>query len=105
MRLAAVAPACLALAALAAAGADLPGRAKSRLCASCHGPLGISVQPDAPNLAGQVRAYLVAQLKAFRGGTRKHEVMSLMARTLTDEDIDALAEWYASIPVEVKEPS
>jgi len=47
----------------------------------------------------------VTQLKAFRSGTRKHEVMSLMARTLTDEDIDALADWYASIPVEVKAPS
>jgi len=104
VRFAAVAVTCVALAALGAAGADPPGRARSRLCASCHGPFGISVQPDAPNLAGQVRAYLVTQLKAFRSGTRKHEVMSLMARTLTDEDIDALADWYASIPVEVKAP-
>jgi cytochrome c553 len=104
VRFAAAAVACLALAALAAAGADLPGRAKSRLCASCHGPFGISVQPDAPNLAGQLRTYLVAQLKAFRSGTRKHEVMSLMARNLTDDDIEALADWYASIPVEVKAP-
>jgi cytochrome c553 len=93
-----------ALAAAMAAGADLPGRAKSRICASCHGPLGISVQPDAPNLAGQSLVYLVAQLKAFRDGRRKHEVMSLMARTLTDEDIVALAEWYSSIGIEVKEP-
>ena len=105
MRFAAVATTCVALAALGATGADLPGRARSRVCASCHGPLGISVQPDAPNLAGQPRIYLEAQLKAFRDGTRKHQVMSLMARTLTDEDIAALAEWYASITVEVREPS
>ena len=96
--------ASVALAALAAAGAESPGRAKARICASCHGPLGVSVTPDAPNLAGQPRIYIVAQLKAFRDGTRKHQVMSLMAKTLSDEDIAALAEWYASIAVEVKEP-
>ena len=46
-------------AALAAGGAAAQaddvsaGRAKARACAVCHGPLGVSVAPDTPNLAGQ----------------------------------------------------
>ena len=41
-----------------------------------------------------------AQLKAFRSGTRRHEIMSVIARPLSDEDIDAVAAWFASVRVE-----
>jgi cytochrome c553 len=93
----------LALASSHALAADVPpGRAKAQACATCHGPLGISVVPDAPNLAGQPRIYLVNQLWAFRSGKRVHEVMNVVAKPLTDEDIGALADWYASIAVEAR---
>ena len=46
------------------------GKAKSITCAACHGPEGNSANPLWPNLAGQKEAYLVAQLKAFRDGSR-----------------------------------
>jgi len=81
-----------------------PGRLKAQMCATCHGPLGVSVAPDAPHLAGQPRIYLEAQLKAFRAGTRKHEVMNVIAKPLSDADIGDLAEWFASIAVEAKPP-
>jgi cytochrome c553 len=80
-----------------------PGRAKAQPCTPCHGALGIGVTPDAPHLAGQPRIYLAEQLKAFRSGKRGHEVMNVIARPLSDDDIAALSEWYASIPIEVKE--
>lgn len=80
-----------------------PGRAKAQSCAVCHGPLGISTMPDSPHLAGQPRVYLVAQLKAFRAGKRTHEVMNVIAKPLSDADIEALADWYASIAIEAKE--
>ncbi len=80
-----------------------PGRAKARACAICHGALGISSQPDAPNLAGQPEIYLSAQLKAYRSGKRTHEVMNVIAKPLTDLDIAELAGWYASIVVEARE--
>ncbi len=83
--------------------ADPPGRAKAQPCSVCHGPAGISVQPDAPNLAGQPRVYLVEQLKNLRSGKRPSEVMNLMAKPLTDDDIAALADWYSSIAIEAKE--
>lgn len=80
------------------------GRAKAQACAVCHGPNGLSSTPDAPNLAGQPALYLAAQLKAYRGGTRAHEVMSVMAKPLSDADIDNLAAWFASIKVSAQLP-
>ena len=86
------------------AGDAAAGRAKAQACAVCHGPLGLSVQPDAPNLAAQPALYLAAQLMAYRGGARKHEVMTLMAKPLSDDDIANLAAWFASLKVEVTPP-
>lgn len=80
------------------------GRQKAQQCNVCHGPTGISLTPDAPNLAGQPAIYVAAQLKAYRDGGRKHEVMAVMARPLTDEDIANLAAWYATIRVEATAP-
>ena len=94
------------LAAVPAARADAAaeGRQKAQACAVCHGPLGLSVTPDAPNLAGQPQIYIAAQLSAYRSGKRAHEVMAVMAKPLGDDDIRVLAAWYASIKVEVKAP-
>ena len=64
----------------------------------------MSVQPDTPQLAGQPAIYLSAQPKAYRSGGRKHEVMSLMAKPLSDDDIAALATWFSSIRVEAQPP-
>lgn len=80
------------------------GRAKAQACMVCHGALGLSNQPDAPHLAGQPEIYLATQLRAYRSGVRKHEVMGVMARPLSDADIQNLAAWYASIRVSVAEP-
>lgn len=80
------------------------GRQKAQACAVCHGPLGLSVTPDAPNLAGQPALYTAAQLRAYRSGARRHEVMAVMAKPLTDDDISHLAAWFASLRVEVQPP-
>jgi len=79
------------------------GKAKAAACGACHGAKGIAVAPDAPNLAGQPEMYLAEQLKAYRSGKRKHEVMSLMAKPLSDGDIGNLSAWFASIKVEAKD--
>jgi cytochrome c553 len=80
------------------------GKARAAACAMCHGPDGIAVAPETPNLAGQPASYLAEQLKAYRGGTRKHEIMSLMAKPLTDADIANLAAWFSSIKVQATAP-
>jgi cytochrome c553 len=93
----------LLLAATPALAADVAaGRQKALACAVCHGPLGLSVAPDAPNLAGQPALYIAAQLRAYRSGVRRHEVMGLMARPLSDADIDDLAAWFTSLKISVQ---
>jgi cytochrome c553 len=97
-----------ALLALAAGGAHADaaaGKAKSRTlaCAVCHGVAGVSGAPDTPHLAGQPERYIGEQLKAYRGGKRAHEVMSVVAKPLTDVDIADLAAWFSSLQVEAKE--
>jgi cytochrome c553 len=73
-------------------------------CVMCHGLLGHSNTPDAPHLAGQPRMYLMAQLKAFRSGTRQHAVMNVIAKPLTDDDIAAAAGWYSAVALDVRQP-
>jgi cytochrome c553 len=94
----------LACAAAAQPAGRAAGKAKAGACAVCHGPLGLSMVPNAPHLAGQPEIYLVEQLRNYRNGRRAHEVMNVIARPLTDRDIEDLAAWYASLKVEVREP-
>ena len=81
----------------ALAGDPAAGKAKSAACAACHGADGISPSPLWPNLAGQKEAYLVKQIKAFKNGERKDPSMAPMVAALTDEDIENLAAYYASL--------
>lgn len=73
-------------------------------CAACHGNDGISVLPEAPNLAGQKAGYTAAQLQHYRSGERKHELMTVVSQGLTDQQIADLAAWYEAIQVEATVP-
>lgn len=70
-------------------------------CTACHGVDGIAVIEDAPNLAGETNIYIDTQLKAFRLGKRTHEVMSVVAAEMTDAEIRAVADWYASVKLDI----
>ncbi|MCQ0989729.1 c-type cytochrome [Jiella marina] len=88
-----------------AQAADLAaGKEKAGQCVPCHGLDGVAKAPDAPNLAGDSMFYLTEQLKAFRGGQRQHQQMSIIASGLSDEDIADLAAWYSAIEVSVTLP-
>ena len=66
-------------------------------CVTCHGRNGIGTSPMFPNLAGQKSLYMIQQLEQFRSGARKSEVMNVVAKPLTDEEIEALANYYESL--------
>jgi cytochrome c553 len=85
------------------AGDVAAGKARAGMCSTCHGPLGLSQLPNAPHLAGQPEIYAIEQLKNYRSGKRANEVMAVIAKSLSDKDIEDLAAWYASIVVTVKE--
>ena len=78
-------------------GSKADGEAKAAVCAACHGPKGISVNPLWPSLAGQQEAYLAKQIKAFRDGVRTEPTMQPFMQNLTDQDAADLAAYYASL--------
>jgi cytochrome c553 len=69
------------------------------LCSTCHGPYGVSVSPEFPNLAGQRAGYLAAQLVAFQEHARAekaaHDFMWGIAGPLDSETIGGLAKYYS----------
>ena len=78
------------------------GRKKAIACQTCHGMDGIAKLPDAPHLAAQPATYLERELRAYRSGARRNEVMSIAAKALSDDDIRDLAAYFAAIQIEVK---
>ena len=70
--------------------------AAAQLCIACHGRDGVGITPDYPTLAGQYADYLDTALKAYRKGTRQNPIMGGFAATLKDEDIAALAHYFAA---------
>jgi len=82
---------------LASEGSAAAGKAKSAMCAGCHGPEGngVAAMPAYPKLAGQWPGYLATQLTAFRSGVRKDPTMQGMAAALSESDIKNLAAYYA----------
>ena len=86
--------------AIAAAADPAAGLEKSSLCASCHGPAGVSPIATFPNLAGQHAPYLEHALGEFRDGHRQGtqaDIMATVAKTLSPQDIANLAAYYASL--------
>lgn len=75
----------------AGAGAQLAGN-----CAACHGPDGHS--PGAiPSIAATPAAEMVAAMQAFAAGSRPSTVMGRIARAFTDDEIAALAAYFATV--------
>ena len=70
-------------------------------CQACHGPMGGGTAGIGyPQLGGQYVAYTLAQLKAFKDGTRindDNELMRSIVEKLSDEDMDAVANYIASL--------
>ncbi|MDR6711311.1 cytochrome c553 [Pseudomonas hunanensis] len=67
-------------------------------CVQCHGPGGSGVGEHFPPLAGQPQGYLVAQLNAWREGSRRNDPNQLMvgvAKAMTDAEITAIAAFFA----------
>jgi len=82
----------------AVANAEAP--AKEAICRACHGEGGgMPIMDTYPKLKGQNKGYLISALNDYRAGQRQGgmaAVMSPQAAALTDEDIDALATYYAA---------
>ncbi len=90
---------CLVFGLVSAVQADgdgAAGKAESWLCVGCHGADGNSMAPNFPKLAGQTQAELTKQLKDFKAGLRKNDMMSAVAANVGDADIPNLTAYYSS---------
>ena len=91
-----------ATAAMAWADGDAAaGHKKNHSCTGCHGiPGWRTAFPEVykvPKLGGQGPAYIVAALKAYKSGERKHGTMQAIAASLSDQDMADLAAYYATM--------
>jgi len=74
------------------------GKASAITCNACHGTEGNSANPTWPSIAGQNAPYLLAQMKAFKDGTRSDPLMTSQSMLLSDEDMANLAVYFESLP-------
>lgn len=92
------APAATGKPAPAAAGAKSV-EAKVAMCIGCHGIKGYQASfPEVhrvPMISGQNARYIAAALNAYKTGERKHPTMRGIADSLTEQDINDIAEYYA----------
>jgi cytochrome c553 len=81
-----------------AAGSAAAGKAKSAVCAGCHGVDGNSMAPNFPKLAGQNAGYIAKQLADFKNpkSGRSNAIMTGMTAALTPKDMADLGAYYAS---------
>jgi len=83
----------LAIVAAVTVSAEPPAGAAS--CTGCH-PASARVTSPVPRLAGVDRAAIVRAMQEFRSGQRAGTVMDRIARGFTDEEVQAIAAWYAT---------
>jgi len=90
--------ACLGTgAASAQPAADREGRTLAASSASCHGQDGRAVAGELmPRLAGLPQEYLVAQMQAFKSGTRQATVMHQIAKGYSERQIEAMSAWFST---------
>lgn len=80
-----------------AAGDPAAGKTKSATCAACHNADGNSTNPEWPKLAGQNARYLEKQLRDFKSGARKNEIMAGIVAPLSEQDMADLSAFFASM--------
>lgn len=82
------------IAAILALSGDVPyGEYLSSECTACHRDAGGS---DIPSIRGLAPSVFIAGIVAYRNGTREHQVMNTVSRRLGDEEIAALAAYFAA---------
>jgi len=72
------------------------GERLSAGCGGCHGLRGHTLDARTPALAGQDSQYLVASMKAYRDGSRRHDEMKAMLAPISDAQLGHIAAYYAA---------
>ena len=86
---------------LLASGDPVAGKTKAAACFACHGANGNAVDPQYPRLAGQYDEYLQQVLHEYKDGRRNNPIMKGMVATLSDQDIEDISAYFASLPTKL----
>lgn len=89
--------AAAAIAGPAAAQETATARSLAATCANCHGPDGRS-RGEVASLAGLPAARIVQAFAEFKAGTRSATIMQQIAKGYTDEQVRAIAAYFAAQP-------
>jgi cytochrome c553 len=76
--------------------AEDPATVATTVCVACHGDNGNSVVPMFPKIAGLQEAYIFKQLKEFKLGQRKSDVMAPIVANLTADELAPLARHFSA---------
>ncbi|MGB9115354.1 c-type cytochrome [Bradyrhizobium sp.] len=68
---------------------------KVEVCASCHGQNGKPIDKTIPIIWGQQLGYIYIQLRDFKRGDRKNEIMQPIASSFEKDDMLAIAEYFS----------
>ena len=71
---------------------------KIETCAGCHGADGKPVDKTIPIIWGQLPGYIYIQLRDFKRGDRKSDVMGPIASSFEKADILAIGEYFSKKP-------
>ena len=83
-----------------------PIEEKAAVCSTCHGDKGVPIDKVTPVIWGQSEGYLYLQLRDFKSGARKHEIMNAIVAEFSKEDIQALAAHFSAKPwPDLQQPS
>ena len=78
---------------LLAGGDAMAGQEKSKTCVACHGANGEGVAKNT-KIAGTSVGKFTEAMAAYKSGTRKHAMMEMFAKKLSDADVADLAAYY-----------
>ena len=71
---------------------------KTQICAGCHGADGKPIDKTIPTIWGQQAGYIYIQLRDFKRGDRKSDIMQPIASSLERDDMQAIAEYFSKKP-------
>src|SRR3984893_16789124 len=71
---------------------------KTQVCAGCHGADGKPVDKTIPNVWGQQAGYIYIELRDFKRGDRKSDIMQPIVSSMERDDMQAIAEYFSKKP-------
>jgi cytochrome c553 len=71
---------------------------KTQVCAGCHGADGKPIDKTIPTIWGQQAGYIYIELRDFKRGDRKSDIMQPVASSLERQDMLDIAEYFSKKP-------